>query len=326
VASDRAGLRTLLLAGVATIAIVVQAPATFAQGWPAKPVRIVSPYSPGGLGDIFPRALAVGLAEDLGQSVIVDNRPGASQIIGAQLVAKSPPDGYTILFGSVTTFAINVSTQKSLPYDPVKDFAPVSMTFSTPLWLVTSPKLPVTNVAELVALAKSRPGRLAFGSGGQGSSTHLAAELFKTMTGVQMVHVPYKGAGPAMVDVMAGNLDLMFEGSGITYARDGKVRLLAMTGEKRSPQAPDVPTVAESGVPGYASSIWFGLVAPAGTPKPVVDRLAQATAKALAAPALREKFRNLDLAASTPAEMAALIASEIPKYRQVVRDAGVVPE
>lgn len=317
-------MRTLLK-WLSACAVAAASVTAHGQAFPSKPVRIISPYAAGGLGDVFPRALAVGWSEDLGQPVIVDNRPGASQIIGAQVVAKSPPDGYTVLFGSVTTFAINVSTQKSLPYDPIKDFTPISMAFSTPLWLVVSPKLPATSMAEFLALAKAQPGKLTFGSGGQGSSTHLAVELLKSMAGIDLVHVPYKGAGPAMIDVMAGMLDMMIEGSGLTYARDGKVRLLAITSARRSEAAPTVPTVAESGVTGYESAIWFGMAGPAGLPRPVVERLARATAKAVASPSLRDKFRSLDLEASTPEAMAALIRSEIPKYRKVVQDAKLAP-
>src|SRR3954470_11915332 len=190
------------------LALVVTAWAVtaHAQTYPVKPVRIISPYPPGGLGDLLPRAIAVGLTEALGQQVIVDNRPGASQIIGMQLAAKSPPDGYTLVFGSVTSLAINPSAQKNLPYDPIKDFAPVALCATTPLFLVVHPSVPAKNVKELIALARARPDQLLFGSGGNGSSNHLAGELFKSLAHVDLVHVPYKGAGPAMVDVMAGHI------------------------------------------------------------------------------------------------------------------------
>jgi tripartite-type tricarboxylate transporter receptor subunit TctC len=193
-----------------------------AQGYPAKPVRIISPYPPGGLGDTIPRAIAIGLTESLGQQVIVDNRPGASQIIGMQLAAKSPPDGYTLVFGSVTSLAINPSVQRNLPYDPVKDFAPVALCVTTPLYLVVHPSVPARSVKELISIARAQPGKLTYGSGGNGSSNHLAAELFKSLAHVDLLHVPYKGAGPAMVDVMAGHIDLMFGAAGLAEGRRGR--------------------------------------------------------------------------------------------------------
>src|SRR3954467_5447149 len=214
-----------------------------AQTYPVKPVRIISPYSPGGLGDLLPRAVAVGLSESLGQQFIVDNRPGASQIIGMQAAAKSAPDGYTLVFGSVTSLAINPGVQKALPYDPVKDFAPVALCVTTPLYLVVHPSLPARNVKELIVLARSRPGALTYGSGGTGSSNHLAGELFKSLAKVDLLHVPYKGAGPAMIDVMAGHIAMMFGAAGLAEAKAGKVRVLAVTSAKRSGTAPEIPTI-----------------------------------------------------------------------------------
>ena len=317
-------LAVALLAGAVAPA---QARSADAGGdYPAKPVRIIVPYPPGGLGDLFPRALAVGLAERLGQPVIADNRPGASQIIGAQLAAKAAPDGYTLFFGSVTSLAINVSAHRKLPYDPLKDFAPVSLCFSTPLYLITAPALPAASVKELIALARSRPGKLTFASGGPGSSTHLAAELFKSMTGVDIVHIPYKGAAPAVADIMAGHVDMMFEGAGATYARDGKVRALAVTSLKRSASAPGLPTLIEAGVPGYEATIWFGIVAPAATPRAIVTRLARDIAMVLDQPRFRERLANLDIAPSTPEAFAQHIRSEIPKWRKVIQDAKIVFE
>ena len=319
----RLKLFVVLLPGIAAL---LPGTGAHAQAYPARPVRIIVPYPPGGLGDLFPRALAGGLSERLGQPVIVDNRPGASQIIGAQLAAKAAPDGHTLFFGSVTSLAINVSAQKNLPYDPLRDFAPVSLCFSTPLYLITNPALPATSVKELISLARSRPGKLSYASGGPGSSTHLAAELFKSMTGVDMVHIPYKGAAPAVADVMAGHVDLMFEGAGITYARDGKVRALAVTSLKRSATAPSLPTMGEAGVPGYEATIWFGIVAPVATPRAIVTRLSADIAAVLGQPLLRERLANLDIAPSSPEAFAEHIRSEIPKWRKVIQDAKIVFE
>ena len=306
--------------------LVLCVSAAHAQSYPAKPVRILSPYPPGGLGDTIPRAIAIGLTELLGQQVIVDNRPGASQIIGMQLAAKSPPDGYTLVFGSVTSLAINPSAQRNLPYDPVTDFAPVALCVTTPLYLVVHPSVPARSVKELISIARAQPGKLTYGSGGNGSSNHLAAELFKSMAHVDLLHVPYKGAGPAMVDVMAGHLDLMLGAAGLAEAKNGKVRVLAVTSAKRSHAAPDVPTVAESGLPGYEATIWFGLLAPAGTPAPVVTRLSQDIDKVLRQPRLREQFSTTDITPSTPEAFAALITREIPKWRKVITAAKIVVE
>ena len=297
-----------------------------AQNYPAKPIRIISPYSPGGLGDLLPRAVGIGLTESLGQQVIVDNRPGASQIIGMQAAAKSPPDGYTLVFGSVTSLAINPSVHKALPYDPVKDYAPVALCVTTPLYLAVHPSLPARNVKELIALARARPGSLSYGSGGTGSSNHLAGELFKSLAKVDLLHVPYKGAGPAMIDVMAGHIAMMFGAAGLAEAKAGKVRVLAVTSAKRSGAAPGIPTVAESGVPGYEATIWFGLLAPAGTPQPIVTRLSQAVGKALAHPRMREQFPTVDITPTTPDGFSALIAREIPKWRKVIDGARITAE
>ncbi len=298
-------------------------PATGAGQYPVKSVRIIVPYPAGGLGDILPRALGASLAEQMGQSFIAENRPGASQMIGAQAAAKSAPDGYTLFFGSVTSLAINVSAQKNLPYDPLRDFAPVSLAFSTPLWLVVHPTVPARSVKELIALVRARPGKLTFASGGAGSSNHLAGELFKFMIGGDMVHVPYKGAGPAMIDVAGGHVDMMFEGAAINYARDGKVRALAVSSAKRSHVAPEVPTLQEAGVPGYESTIWFGIVAPAATPATIISRLSQEINKALAQPALRERLSTVNLIGTTPEAFAAHIRTEIPKWRKVIESAKI---
>jgi tripartite-type tricarboxylate transporter receptor subunit TctC len=275
---------------------------------------------------LLPRAIAAGLTEIVGERVIVENRPGASQIIGMQAAAKSPPDGYTLVFGSVTSLAINPSAHKNLPYDPVKDFAPVALCVTTPLYLVVHPAVPAKSVKELVALARLRPGKLAYGSGGNGSSNHLAGELFKSLARADLLHVPYKGAGPAMIDVMAGHVDLMFGAAGLTEAKTGKVRVLAVTSAKRSPSAPQIPTIAESGVPGYESTIWFGVLAPAGTPAAIVNKLSQDIGRVLAQPRMREQFSTVDMTPTTPEGFAAHIAREIPKWRKVINDGKIVME
>jgi tripartite-type tricarboxylate transporter receptor subunit TctC len=303
--------------------IVFAMPMAQAQNYPIKPVRIISPYSPGGLGDLVPRAIAAVLSESMGQQFVVDNRPGASQAIGMQLAAKSPADGYTMVYGSVTSLAINPAVTKDLPYDPIKDFAPVSLCVTTPLFLVVHPSVPAKNVKELIALAKRQPGKLTFASGGAGSSNHLAGELLKLLGGVDLLHVPYKGAGPAMVDVMAGHVDMMLGAAGLADARAGRVKVLGVTSAKRSPQAPELPTLAEAGVKGYEATIWFGLLAPAGTPLTIVSRLSQEVGKALQLKTMRDRFNTVDLTPTTPEGFAEHIRREMPKWRKVVTEAKI---
>ena len=303
--------------------VVFAMPMAQAQNYPIKPVRIISPYSPGGLGDLIPRAIATALSESMGQQFVVDNRPGASQAIGMQLAAKSPADGYTMVYGSVTSLAINPAVTKDLPYDPIKDFAPVSLCVTTPLFLVVHPSVPAKNVKELIALAKRQPGKLTFASGGAGSSNHLAGELLKLLGGVDLLHVPYKGAGPAMVDVMAGHVDMMLGAAGLAEARAGRVKVLGVTSAKRSPQAPELPTLAEAGVKGYEATIWFGLLAPAGTPLTIVSRLSQEVGKALQLKTMRDRFNTVDLTPTTPEGFAEHIRREMPKWRKVVTEANI---
>lgn len=317
-------LQCLALAIAGAVACAV--PVAQAQSYPLKPLRIISPYSPGGLGDLVPRAIATGLSEALGQQVLVENRPGASQAIGMQAAAKSPADGHTLVYGSVTSLAINPAVTRDLPYDPIRDFAPVSLCVTTPLFLVVHPSVPAKNVRELIALAKRQPGRLTFASGGNGSSNHLAGELLKSLAGIDLLHVPYKGAGPAMVDVMAGHVDLMLGAAGLAEARAGRVKVLGVTSARRAASAPGLPTLAESGVPGYEATIWFGLLAPAGTPQAVVNRLSQEIGKVLAQNALRERFSTVDLTPSTPEAFAEHIHREIPKWRKVVAGARLAPQ
>jgi tripartite-type tricarboxylate transporter receptor subunit TctC len=296
-----------------------------AAGFPTKPIRIVVGFTPGGGPDITARHLAQELGAIWKQQVIVENRPGASQTIGMQLVSKAPPDGYTLLFATVTGLATNVSAFKNLPYDPVRDFAPITLCFTTPLYLVVHPSLPVRSVKQLIALAKAQPGRLTFASGGHATTNQLAAELFKLLAGVDMLHVPYKSAAPAMVDVMAGHVSLMFAAGGLSESRTGKVRVLAATTARRFAGAPDVPAVAET-LPGFEISLWFSMVAPTGTPAPIVTRLSEDIGKVLREPALRERFNTLEATPSTPEALGELIKREIPKWRKVFEAARIAPE
>jgi tripartite-type tricarboxylate transporter receptor subunit TctC len=291
--------------------------------FPSRPVRIIVPYPPGGLGDIFPRGLANAVAEPLGQQVVIENRPGATQIIGAQAAAKATPDGHTLFFGSITSLAINPASRKQLPYDPLRDFAPVTLCFSTPLYLLVHHSVAARSVKDLIALARTQPNKLAFASGGSGTSQHLAAELFKTMARVELIHVPYKGAAPAMVDVQSGQVQLMFEGGGLSYLREGKIRILAVTSAKRTPRAPDIPTVDEAGLPGFETTIWFGLVVPSATPRATIDHLASVLGKVLGESSFQAKFPTLDVRASSPDDFARHIRAEIPKWRKLIQDAGI---
>jgi tripartite-type tricarboxylate transporter receptor subunit TctC len=294
--------------------------------FPSRPLRVIVPYPAGGLADIFARALAAASIESFGQQIIIENRPGATQIIGAQAAAKAAPDGYTLFFGSVTSLAINPASRANLPYDPLRDFTPVTFCFSTPLYLVVHNAVPARSVKELIALARAQPGKLTFASGGPGTSQHLAGELFKSMARLDLTHVPYKGAAPAMEDVQAGQVNLMFEGGGLHYLRDGKIRVLAVTSAKRTTSAPDIATVHEAGVPGFESTIWFGLTAPAATPRAHIDALSAKFGGVLERSALQQKFPALDISRSTPEQFTARIRAEIPKWRKVIQDANVVIE
>jgi tripartite-type tricarboxylate transporter receptor subunit TctC len=301
-----------------------------ADSYPSRVVTIVVPYPAGGLGDLLPRAMAQVLGEQTGQTFIVDNRPGATQSIGTRYAAHAAPDGYTLLFGSVTSLALNPILKKNLPYDPLKDFEPIALTYVSPMYLVTRPDLKVNSVQDLIALAKREPKKLTYSSGGVGSSSHLAAELFNTMAGTSMTHEPYAGTGPAIRDTMAGVVDLTFTGSGMSYAKQGQVKALATTGATRGQAAPDVPTLAESGLPGYEATIWFGFLAPAGTPKEIVDKLYAEMKKAVDSGALREKLRaandELELVARPPQEFRAFIGKEMERWRGVTKAANLAPQ
>jgi tripartite-type tricarboxylate transporter receptor subunit TctC len=298
--------------------------------WPNKPVRFVVPYPPGGLADAVARALAEGLSERLKQPVVIDNKPGGSLIIGTDLVAKAAPDGYTILLGSSSSLAINAAAFKKLPYDPSKDFTPVSLSFRTPLMLMVAPSVPANNVKELIAYGKAHPGALSYASLGHGSTLHLSGELFKSLAGLDIVHVPYKGTTAAVPDLMTGRVSMMFDGGALLpQAREGKVKMMAVTSAKRMPGMPDVPAMAEAGVPGYDLDLWFGVVAPAGTPAAIADRLSRAIGEVQQQAAFRTRlgsFAQIRYDTTTPTEMAEVIRTDIAFWAKLLRDYKVEPQ
>ena len=317
-----------LLAGAAC------APAAFAQGaWPSRPVRIVVPFAAAGTTDILARALAPELQRAFGQPFVVENKPGAGGNTGSAEVAKAPPDGYTLLMGTVGTHAINPSLYEKMPYDAKRDFVPITLMAGVPNVLVLNPAMAqrygINSVADLTRVARANPGRLNVASSGNGTSIHLSAELYKSLTGTFMVHFPYRGSGPALLDLMAGNVDLMFDNlpSAMPHIRSGRLKALAVTSKARSSALPDLPTVAEAGGPqlkDFEASSWFGLLAPAGTPMEIVNRIQQETAKALATPAMRERLQAQGAIPSgnTPAEFARLIDEETKKWARVVKASG----
>ena len=299
-----------------------------AQGFPSKPIRLIVPYPPGGGTDTAARPIAQKMTESIGQAVIVDNRPGASEIIGTEAVARATPDGYTLLL-TTNAFAINPSLQPKLPYDSTRDLLPVSPLVTTPFMLVGSPRLQASSMAELMKLAKTQPGKLNFASLGSGTPHHLAMEWLKLLAGVDIVAVPYKGVGPGLTAVMAGEVELMFTGltAGLVQVNAGKVRALAVTTAKRSPAAPDVPTIAEAGYPEYEALAWYGILAPAGTPAPVISRLNAEFAKALNAPDIRERFAKIgvDPAPGSPSDLLEMIRKETELWAKVIKAMGVKP-
>ena len=308
-------------------------PATlFAQAaWPAKPVRIVVPFAPGGTTDILARSLAPELGKALNQTFIIDNRPGAGGNLGADMIARSPPDGYHLLMGTVGTHAINAALYPKMTFDPARDFAPIVLVAGVPNVLVMNPAKAqaygISNVADLIRYAKANPGKLNMASSGNGTSIHLSGELFKAMTGTFMLHFPYRGSGPALLDLVAGTVDLMFDNlpSALPQIKGGKLKALAVTSAQRSAALPELPTIAEAGpVKGFDASSWFGLFAPSGTPPDIVNRLQQETAKALQSPALKERLLSQGAipGGQPPAEFARFIAAETKKWAQVVKVSG----
>ena len=312
---------TLLFSGALLFPILVAA-----QPYPSKPIRLVVPFPPGGSLDVVARAIGQKLSEAWGQPVVIDNRPGAGGNIGADVVAKSVPDGYTILEGALSTHAVNVSLYAKMPYDPIRDFTPITLVAVTPNVLVLNPSLPANSVGELIAYAKANPGKLSFGSGSNGSAGHLAGELFKTEAGVDMLHVPYKGGAPALQALLAGDTQLMFDNlaNSMQLVRAGKLKAIAVTTAKRSALVPELPTLAETGLPGFDIYTWWGFLAPAGTPKEIIAKWNAEVTRILNAPDMRAFFaqQGAEPAPTTPEQFAALIRSEIPKYAKIIKDSG----
>jgi len=297
-----------------------------AQSYPSKPIRFIVPFAPGGGTDVLARLLAPRLTESLGQPVVVDNRGGAGGVIGADIAAKAPADGYTIVLGSPGPLTINPNLQK-LPYDPQRDFAPIVLATISPFTMVVHPSLPVGSVKEFIALAKAKPGSLNFGTSGNGAVNHFSAEQFKSLAGVDLVHIPYKGSGPAALDLVAGRLHVMFENlpTVLPHVRSGKLKMLAVGTKTRSALVPEYPTVAEAGVPGYESSTAFGVLAPAKTPAAIITRLNQESSKAVQRPDSRDKLSGLGLepVGGTPQQYAAHLKEELANYGRIVKTAGI---
>ncbi len=299
------------------------------SGYPVKPVRIVVPSSAGGGTDIVARIIAPDLSKRLGQQIVIDNRPGAGTMIGIDLAAKSPPDGYTLLMG-LSTLAINSALYKKVPYDPVRDFAPITVAVSSASIIVVHPSVPAKSVKELIAFARSRPGQLNYASAGAGTYPHMTMELFLSMAKLKMVHIQYKGTSPAMIDMLAGHTAVM-AGTILTtmpQVRAGRLRPMGITSEKRSAVAPEIPTIAESGLPGFESVQWYGLLAPAKTPREIVTRLHAEVTRILQQPETRERFAGdgADPVGNTPEEFARFIQSELVKWAKVANEAGIKPE
>ena len=318
----------VLFASVVALALpAAQAPAQ--KSYPNKAIRMIVPFAPGGSNDIMGRLVAAKLTESMGQQVVVDNRPGASGIVGTDLAAKAAADGYTVLVMSLT-FTVNPSIRSKLPYDTEKDLVPVTLIASAPLILVVHPSLPVKSVKEFIAYAKANPGRLNFGSGGPGSTPHLAGEMLKTMAGLEMTHVPYKGGGPALADLVGGQIQLMLENipSTLPFVKSGKLRVLAVTSKKRSPTVPDVPTLDEAALKGYELTGWNGLFVPRGTPRAIVNQLHAETVKALAAPDVKERLAAMsaELGGESPEKFAVFVKAEIRKWAKIAKEAGLKVE
>ena len=303
---------------------------SLAAAYPDKPIRLVVPFPAGGAADVMARGMAQRLASEIGQPLVIDNRGGAGGTTAAEAVAKSPADGYTLFFGTMGTHAINAALYPKLRYDPLRDFAPVSLTHITPRVLVVGPSLPVKSVAELITLAKSKPGALTYGSAGNGSSSHLSGALFEALAGVDMVHVPYKGSSPLLVDVLAGRVDMTFDSYTVyeEHIKAGKARVLGVTSKSRMAALPQVPAIAEAGLKGYEVSNWLGVLAPAGTPKDVIATLNAAIGRAMATPALRQQLVALGIepASGGPEEFTALIRAELPKWAEIVKKSGATAD
>jgi tripartite-type tricarboxylate transporter receptor subunit TctC len=321
--------RTLVAAAICAAAMLHAAGAA-AQAWPAKSIRLMVPFPPGGSTDIVARIVAQKLGERLGQSIVIENRGGAGGTIGTAIIAKSAPDGYNLAVASTSTHVVAPGVYAKLEYDPVKDFAPVGLMAISPYLLVVNPSVPAKSVQELVALAKQQPGKLNYASAGVGSTTQLAMEMLKAASGTYMLHIPYNGNGPAGTAVVGGQVEILFGSlpALLGHAKGGRVRALAVGTPKRSPSLPEVPTVAESGYPGFDASLWLAIVAPAGTPQAIVDRLNKEIVSIVTAADTREAFdkAGTEPLTGTPADLAAMIRDGVPKYAKIIKAAGVKPE
>ena len=321
--------RRILFAALMAVATLHAAPVV-AQTWPTKPIRLMVPFPPGGSTDIVSRIVAQKLGERLGQSFVVENRGGAGGTLGTAAMAKAAPDGYNLTVASTSTHVVAPGVYAKLEYDPIKDFAPISLIGVSPYLLVVNPAVPARSLQELVALAKAQPGKLNYASAGVGSTTHLATEMLKSVSSTYMLHIPYNGNGPAGTAVVAGQVEILFGSlpALLPHAKSGRVRALAVGTPKRSPALPDVPTVAESGYPGFDASLWLAFMAPAGTPQPIIERLNREIATVIATASTRELLdkAGAEPLVSTPAELAAMIRDGLPKYAKVIKAAGVKAE
>ena len=316
--------------GFAAAVLLLPSVPAFAQAWPAKPVRWIAPYPPGGSSDLVARAIGNRLAEQLGQPVLIDNRPGAGGSLGTEIAARSAPDGYTLLLANIAPLAINPHIYPKLGYDVMRDFEAVTLLATGPTLLVVGPSLPVKNVQELIALAKAKPGAIKYGTGGSGTPAHLTTELLRLMTGIDLLHVPYKGTGQSVTDLLGGQIDFVFASPPVAAAhvKSGKLRALAASSAKRTPLAPDIPTVAESGVPGFDMVTWWGAVVPAKTPVSIIDRLNAMLRKSLDFADTQERFAALgiDVQSSTPAAFRSFMAAELARYAKLSKQVGLKNE
>jgi len=319
-----------LLRPLVLFVLVLAACAAPAQQYPARPIRVLIPFTAGSAADIIARAMEPALRDKLGQALVIDNRGGAGGNIAAEMTAKSAPDGYTIMMATIGTHAINYSLYSKLPFHPIRDFTPIALVGESPNALVINTRVPANSIKELIALAKARPGQLNYGSSGAGTTVHLSAELFSSMAGVKMVHVPFKGATEALTALLGGQLDLMFASlsSSISLIKSGRLKAFAVTGAQRSPSIPELPTMAEAALPGYAAAAWFGIVGQAGVPQPVVTTLNSVTLAALDTQDVKNRLfaSGVEVRTSTPDEFARLIESELRKWAKVVKDSGAKAE
>ncbi|WP_342049750.1 MULTISPECIES: Bug family tripartite tricarboxylate transporter substrate binding protein [unclassified Cupriavidus] len=318
---------TALFAGTLAATLLGALPlAAHSETYPDKPIRLVVPYPVGGGGDTLARPLALYLSQRLGQQVVVDNRGGANGNIGMDMVAKAPSDGYTLELALTSQLAVNQSLYRQLPYDPIKDFAPISLVASAPYFLVVHPSVPAKTLKEFIALAKANPGKYTYGSSGNGSGPHLSMELLKSMAGIDLMHVPFRGTGPALPALLSGQVSVMFVsyGVGAQQIKAGKLRVLAVSTDKRAASMPEVPTIAEAGLPGYASGVWYALLAPRGTPQPIVDRLATELSNSGNSADFRKRLQSDGIVpiGSSPADLAAYIQSESVKWAEIVKRSG----